>query len=146
MIALVQRVNYASVTVLGEKVSAIDSGLLVLVGVEKGDTESNAQALFEKLRKFRIFSDETGRLNLNIEQAQGELLLVPQFTLPAETKKGNRPGFDPVADPETGKRLFELLVNYFQTQTQLVVQTGVFQADMKVLLENDGPLTFWLQK
>ncbi len=146
MIALVQRVNYASVKVSGKEVSAIGSGLLVFVGVEKGDEENNAKALFEKLLKFRIFGDEKGRLNLNIEQAQGELLLVPQFTLPAETNKGNRPGFDPVADPETGKYLFDNLVSHFQDKTQLSVKTGIFQADMKVLLENDGPLTFWLQK
>ncbi len=146
MIALVQRVNYASVKVSGKEVSAIGSGLLVFVGIEKGDEENNAKALFEKLLKFRIFGDEKGRLNLNIEQAQGELLLVPQFTLPAETNKGNRPGFDPVADPETGKYLFDNLVSHFQDKTQLSVKTGIFQADMKVLLENDGPLTFWLQK
>ncbi len=146
MIALVQRVNHASVCVDGEMVSQIQQGMLVLIGVEKGDSEQNAKALFEKLRKFRIFADENGKLNDNIEQANGEILLVPQFTLPAETKKGNRPGFDPVADPETGKRLFEQLVTHFREQTSLTVETGVFQADMKVLLENDGPLTFWLQK
>lgn len=146
MIALVQRVNYASVKVDGREVSAIEAGLLVLVGVEKADEEENALALFEKLRKFRIFSDEEGRLNLNIEQVKGELLLVPQFTLPAETNKGNRPGFDPVASPEKGKELFERFVKHFVEKTGLVVRTGIFQADMKVLLENDGPLTFWLKK
>lgn len=146
MIALVQRVNHASVKVDGHIVASIDSGMLVLVGVEKGDEESNAQALFEKLRKFRIFADAQGKMNDNIEQANGQLLLVPQFTLPAETKKGNRPGFDPVADPQTGKRLFEALVAHFRQHTTLVVETGIFQADMKVLLENDGPLTFWLRK
>ncbi len=146
MIALVQRVNHASIRVENKQVAAIHSGLLVFVGVEKGDEESNAQALFDKLRKFRIFSDENGKLNDNIEQAGGDILLVPQFTLPAETRKGNRPSFDPVADPETGKRLFESLLQRFREQTQLTVEAGVFQADMKVLLENDGPLTFWLQK
>lgn len=146
MIALVQRVNHASVRVDDEIVAEIATGLLVLVGVEKGDTEQNATALFEKLRKFRIFSDASGKLNDNIEQANGDILLVPQFTLPAETKKGNRPGFDPVADPETGKRLFDALTALFREKTALKVETGIFQADMKVLLENDGPLTFWLQK
>lgn len=146
MIALVQRVNHASVKVEGQVVAEIGSGLLVFIGVEKGDTSQNAIALSEKLRKFRIFSDASGKLNDNIEQAQGELLLVPQFTLPAETKKGNRPGFDPVADPETGKQLFDEVVEYFQQQTALTIGTGIFQADMKVLLENDGPLTFWLKK
>lgn len=146
MIALIQRVNHASVRVENETVAKIQSGLLVLVGVEKNDSEANAKALFDKLRKFRMFTDDNGKLNLNIEQVKGDILLVPQFTLPAETRKGNRPGFDPVADPETGKRLFEQLIQYFREQTTLTVETGIFQADMKVLLENDGPLTFWLQK
>ncbi len=146
MIALVQRVSHASVRVDSRIVAQIGMGLLVLVGVEKGDNEKNAAALFEKLRKFRIFADENGKLNNNIEQAGGDILLVPQFTLPAETRKGNRPGFDPVADPETGKRLFEQLVKDFKENTELSVATGIFQANMKVLLENDGPLTFWLQK
>ncbi len=146
MIALVQRVNHASVRVNGDTVAAIESGLLVFIGVEKGDTSQNASDLFEKLRKFRIFADENGKMNLNIEQAGDEILLVPQFTLPAETKKGNRPGFDPVADPETGEALFDEIVCHFQQKTAIPVQTGIFRADMKVLLENDGPLTFWLQK
>lgn len=146
MIALVQRVNHASVKVDGVLVSEIGFGLLVFVGVEKGDTTENAQALFEKLYRFRIFSDAAGRLNNNIEQAQGQLLIVPQFTLPAETAKGNRPGFERVADPQTGRQLFDELVEHFQSKTQLIVKTGVFQAEMKVLLENDGPLTFWLKK
>ncbi len=146
MIALVQRVNEASVWVADNKVAEIHSGALVFIGVEKGDTVDNAVALFNKLRKFRIFADDNGKMNLNIEQVGGELLLVPQFTLPAETRKGNRPGFDPVADPETGKRLFATLCDFFQRQTQLKIATGIFQAEMKVRLENDGPLTFWLQK
>ncbi len=146
MIALVQRVNEASVRVEGQTVATIGAGALVFIGVEKGDNSDNATALFNKLRKFRIFADSDGKMNLNIEQVEGELLLVPQFTLPAETKKGNRPGFDPVADPQTGKELFEQLCNLFKAQTQLKVETGIFQADMKVRLENDGPLTFWLQK
>nr|MBS9781074.1 D-tyrosyl-tRNA(Tyr) deacylase [Gammaproteobacteria bacterium] len=107
MIALVQRVNEASVRVDGQMVADIGAGALVFIGVEKGDSSDNAVALFNKLRKFRIFADDAGKMNLNIEQVGGELLLVPQFTLPAETKKGNRPGFDPVADPQTGKELFE---------------------------------------
>ncbi|MBS9781585.1 MAG: D-tyrosyl-tRNA(Tyr) deacylase [Gammaproteobacteria bacterium] len=146
MIALVQRVNDASVRVEGKTVADIGVGALVFIGVEKGDNTDNAIALFNKLRKFRIFADDTGKMNLNIEQVGGELLLVPQFTLPAETKKGNRPGFDPVADPQTGKELFEKLCQLFKEQTELKVETGIFQADMKVRLENDGPLTFWLQK
>lgn len=146
MIALIQRVNHASVKVDGEQVASIESGMLVLIGVEKGDTSDNAVALFEKLRKFRIFADEAGKMNLNIEQVAGELLLVPQFTLPAETKKGNRPGFDPVADPVTGETLFNEVVAHFREKAALKIATGVFQADMKVLLENDGPLTFWVQK
>lgn len=146
MIALVQRVNHASVTVEGDVVAAIHHGLLVFVGVEKADDEKNTLAMFEKLRKFRLFADTNGKINDNIEQVGGDILLVPQFTLPAETKKGNRPGFDPVADPQTGKQLFDLLVSHFRQQTTLTVASGVFQAHMKVLLENDGPMTFWLQK
>lgn len=146
MIALVQRVNHASVHVSGQEIAAIGSGMLVFIGVEKGDKITQAQALFDKLRKFRIFSDDSGKMNLNIEQVSGEILLVPQFTLPAETNKGNRPGFDPVASPELGQQLFEYVVSLFQTQTNLTLGTGQFQADMKVLLENDGPLTFWLKK
>lgn len=146
MIALVQRVNNASVVVEDETVAAIRRGMLVFIGVEKGDTADNAAALFEKLRKFRIFADENDKINHNIEQTGGEILLVPQFTLPAETRKGNRPGFDPVADPETGKRLFDALVAYFRQKTALTVAEGIFQANMKVRLENDGPMTFWLQK
>lgn len=146
MIALVQRVNNASVVVEEETVAAIQRGMLVFIGVEKGDTAKNAEALFEKLRKFRIFADENDKINHNIEQTNGEILLVPQFTLPAETQKGNRPGFDPVADAETGKRLFDKLVNDFHQKTDLTVAEGVFQAHMKVRLENDGPMTFWLKK
>lgn len=146
MIALVQRVNYASVEVEGERVATIDSGMLVFIGVEKHDETSNALALFDKLVKFRMFADEVGKTNNNIEQVKGDVLLVPQFTLPAITNKGNRPGFDPVADPDTGKRLFDEVVRQFCEQTDLRIQTGVFQADMKVLLENDGPMTFWIQK
>lgn len=146
MIGLVQRVNHANVKVDNTIVASIETGFLVLVGVEKTDRPQNATALFNKLRKFRIFADAHGKMNLTIEQVNGEVLLVPQFTLPAETKKGNRPGFDPVADPKTGNYLFTQLVNDFRQQTTLKVETGIFQADMKVLLENDGPLTFWLQK
>lgn len=146
MIALVQRVNNASVVVEEETVAAIQRGMLVFIGVEKGDTANNAEALFEKLRKFRIFADENDKINHNIEQTNGEILLVPQFTLPAETQKGNRPGFDPVADAETGKRLFDEVVNDFHQKTDLTVAEGVFQAHMKVRLENDGPMTFWLKK
>lgn len=145
MIALVQRVNYASVKVDNKIIASIDKGMLVLVGVEKTDSEENAKALFEKLRKFRLFADEHGKLNLNISQAGGQILLVPQFSLPADTHKGNRPGFSNAAPPALGKHLFEHLTNHFAT-SDIDSQTGIFQADMKVLLENDGPLTFWIQK
>ncbi len=113
MIALVQRVNYASVKVDNKIIASIDKGMLVLVGVEKTDSEKNAKALFEKLRKFRLFADEHGKLNLNISQAGGQILLVPQFSLPADTHKGNRPGFSNAAPPALGKHLFEHLTNHF---------------------------------
>ncbi|PIE45333.1 MAG: D-tyrosyl-tRNA(Tyr) deacylase [Gammaproteobacteria bacterium] len=146
MIALVQRVNHAAVTVNGQQIARIGKGMLVFIGIEKGDDMSQVVSLSEKLRKFRIFPDKQGKMNDNVEQFGGEILLVPQFTLAAETKKGNRPGFDPVADPQTANYLFDELINYFRQKTTAGIATGIFQADMKVSLENDGPVTFWLQK
>ncbi|MPV85529.1 D-aminoacyl-tRNA deacylase [Ostreibacterium oceani] len=145
MIALIQRVNYASVWVAGQEIATIERGILAFIGVEKHDTEKNALALFAKIQKFRVFPDAQGKLNENIEQAGGALLLVPQFTLPADTRKGNRPGFEPVACPVLGEQLFDYVVALSKA-TAIPTQTGQFKAEMKVRLENDGPLTFWLQK
>ena len=144
MIALLQRVSHASVVVDGAQIGAIDAGLMVLVCAEKGDTEKEADALLAKLLAYRVFSDAAGKMNLSVTDTAGGLLLVPQFTLAADTKSGTRPSFTPAAVPADGLRLF----NYFVEQARLrhtMVQTGQFGADMKVTLTNDGPVTFWLQ-
>ncbi|WP_404464480.1 D-tyrosyl-tRNA(Tyr) deacylase [Vreelandella aquamarina] len=144
MKALIQRVTQASVTVEGSTVGAIEHGLLALVGVERGDSEANADRLLHKLLHYRVFSDEAGKMNHNLQQAEGGLLLVSQFTLAADTRKGLRPGFSSAAPPDEGERLFQYLV----TQAHAVwspIATGQFGADMQVALVNDGPVTFMLE-
>ncbi|MYM94718.1 D-tyrosyl-tRNA(Tyr) deacylase [Rugamonas sp. FT107W] len=144
MIGLLQRVSGASVVVDGATVGAIDAGLMVLVCAERGDTEKEADALLAKLLGYRVFADDAGKMNRSVTDVEGGLLLVPQFTLAADTKSGTRPSFTPAAAPADGLRLF----NYFVEQARQkhkVVQTGQFGADMKVSLTNDGPVTFWLQ-
>ena len=144
MIGLLQRVSHASVAVDGETIAAIGPGLLVLVGVQQGDTGDEAERLAERLLNYRVFADETGRMNLNIVQTGGEVLLVPQFTLAADTQQGNRPGFSRAADPETGRRLFDKLAAAMRQRGQEPA-TGRFGADMQVSLCNTGPVTFWLE-
>ncbi|MDM8546134.1 D-aminoacyl-tRNA deacylase [Candidatus Venteria ishoeyi] len=144
MIGLLQRVTRASVVVSEETVGCIDKGLLVLLGVEKKDGEAQARRLLERLLNYRVFPDENGKMNQSLRDMQGGLLLVPQFTLPADTRKGNRPSFTPAADPETGKCLFEYVLQEAKKQHSTVA-SGVFGADMQVHLVNDGPVTFWLQ-
>ena len=144
MIGLLQRVVQARVDVNGETIAAIGKGLMVLVGVEKNDTETQADRLLERLRGYRVFEDTEGRMNLSLTDIEGDLLLVPQFTLPADTRKGMRPSFTPAADPQTGKTLFNYLVEQAK-QPGGNVQTGKFGANMQVHLINDGPVTFWLQ-
>jgi D-tyrosyl-tRNA(Tyr) deacylase len=144
MIGLLQRVASASVTVAGETIGAIERGLLVLVCAEKGDTEQQADQLVNRLLGYRVFGDEAGKMNRSVADVAGGLLLVPQFTLAADTRSGTRPSFSPAAAPEDGKRLFD----HFVRQARLrhaIVATGQFGADMKVSLTNDGPVTFWLQ-
>jgi D-aminoacyl-tRNA deacylase len=144
MIGLLQRVSSAKVVVDGETTGAIDGGLMVLVCAEKGDTEKEADQLLAKLLSYRVFTDDAGKMNKSVTDVAGGLLLVPQFTLAADTNSGTRPSFSPAAAPADGKRLFE----YFVAQARAkhaVVGTGVFGADMKVSLTNDGPVTFWLQ-
>jgi len=144
MIGLLQRVSSAQVVVDGAVIGAIDGGLMVLVCAERNDTEKEAEALLTKLLGYRVFADEAGKMNRSVADVAGGLLLVPQFTLAADTKSGTRPSFTPAAAPEDGRRLFE----HFVAQARLkhpVVQTGQFGADMKVSLTNDGPVTFWLQ-
>ena len=144
MIALLQRVTHASVVVDGATVGAIEAGLLVLVCAERGDSVREADALLAKLLTFRVFSDDAGKMNLSLTDVAAGLLLVPQFTLAADTKSGTRPSFTPAAAPQDGKRLFE----YFAAQARsrhVIVETGQFGAAMQVSLTNDGPVTFWLQ-
>lgn len=144
MIALIQRVSSASVTVDGAIVGEIAGGLLVLLGVEQGDDEKKAVRLCERVLGYRIFSDENGKMNLNVQQTGGSLLVVSQFTLAADTQKGMRPSFSRGAEPTEADRLYQ----YFVAQCRergTSTETGRFAADMKVALVNDGPVTFWLQ-
>lgn len=144
MIALLQRVTQASVTVEGQEIGRIQKGLMVLVCAERDDTEKEAQALLTKLLTYRVFSDAAGKMNLNLEQADGALLLVPQFTLAADTRSGTRPSFTPAAPPDVAKKLFDYFVASAR-DAHAIVETGRFGADMQVSLTNDGPVTFWLQ-
>lgn len=144
MIGLLQRVTEARVRVAGQTVAEIGSGLLVLIGVERHDAEVQADRLLERLLGYRVFSDIDGKMNLNLSDIGGGLLLVPQFTLPADTHKGMRPSFTPAAEPEQGRRLFDYLVTCARAQHRHVA-AGLFGADMQVSLTNDGPVTFWLQ-
>lgn len=144
MIALIQRVKKARVEVDNQIVGQIEFGLLVLLGVEKGDTDKQCQRLAERVLAYRIFSDENGKMNLNVQQAEGELLVISQFTLAAETKKGNRPGFTYGAEPKEADRLYQLFSEKSR-QLGCHVENGIFAADMQVTSTNDGPTTFWLQ-
>jgi D-tyrosyl-tRNA(Tyr) deacylase len=144
MIALLQRVSQAQVSVEGNLVGSIGAGLLVLLGVRPADDETAARRLLERLLQYRIFSDDAGKMNLSLVQVQGELLLVPQFTLAADTGKGLRPGFSTAAPPEQGRRLFDFFVQAARERLGQV-QTGVFGAHMQVSLTNDGPVTIWLE-
>lgn len=144
MIGLLQRVSSAHVSVAGEVVGAIGRGLMVLVGVERGDGLYQADRLLERLLGYRVFADEGGKMNLSVRDVGGGLLLVPQFTLAADTDKGMRPSFTPAAAPAEGQRLF----NYLAERARLAhpqVAAGQFGADMQVSLTNDGPVTFWLR-
>jgi D-tyrosyl-tRNA(Tyr) deacylase len=144
MIGLLQRVSHAEVHVGSKLVGAIDHGLLVLVGVERDDGEAQAERLLQRLLGYRVFADADGKMNLSLSAVQGGLLLVPQFTLAADTRKGARPSFSSAATPEQGQRLFDYLVAQAQRHYPHVA-SGCFGADMQVSLTNDGPVTFWLQ-
>lgn len=144
MIALLQRVTQASVCVDDSVLGGIDRGILALIGVQKDDTEDRAIRLLDRILGYRIFPDAAGRMNLDLKAVHGGLLLVPQFTLAADTGKGMRPSFSSAAPPETGKALFDYLVNIARRRHQPVA-CGHFGADMQVSLVNDGPVTFWLQ-
>ena len=144
MIGLLQRVTQASVDVGAERVASIGPGLLVLMGVRPDDNETSAVRLLDRLLHYRVFADESGKMNLSLAQTQGDLLLVPQFTLAADTHKGLRPGFSTAAPPEQGRQLFDFLVQTARTRHGRV-ETGIFGAHMRVSLTNDGPVTFWLE-
>ena len=144
MKVLLQRVKKASVTVDGQLISSINTGLLIFIGVEKNDTELNADYLAKKTANLRIFEDENQKMNLSIQDIKGEALVVSQFTLAGDTTRGNRPGFENAAKPETALKIY----NYFSKQITnygINVKNGIFQADMKVSLINDGPVTFMLE-
>lgn len=144
MIALLQRVTQARVVVDGGVIGAIDAGLMVLVCAERGDTAKEAAALLTKLLSYRVFSDDDGKMNRSVADVAGGLLLVPQFTLAADTRSGTRPSFTPAATPDVAQTLFD----HFVAQARMAhsqVATGRFGADMQVTLTNDGPVTFWLQ-
>ncbi len=143
MIALIQRVTEARVDIDGRLFCSIGRGILALIGVERGDTEAQAERLVERVLGYRIFPDAEGKMNLSLLDIKGELLAVPQFTLVADTKKGTRPGFSSAAAPDDGKRLFDFFVA--KAVQNVKVKSGQFGADMKVSLVNDGPVTFWLQ-
>ena len=144
MIGLIQRAKRGAVMIDGRTVASIETGLVVLVGVEKGDDERKADRLLERLLGYRVFPDEQGRMNLSLSDIEGGLLLVPQFTLAADTRKGMRPGFSSAADPQLGKALFNHLTEQAMERYPRVA-SGQFGADMQVELINDGPVTFWLE-
>lgn len=143
MIALIQRVKQASVQVENQIVGEIGNGLLVLLGVEKNDDQQKADRLLDKVLAYRVFADADGKMNLNVQQANGNILVVSQFTLAADTHKGLRPSFSNGAAPQQAEALYR----YFsqQAQAKIHTETGIFAADMQVSLINDGPVTFWLQ-
>jgi D-aminoacyl-tRNA deacylase len=143
VIALVQRVASASVSVEGAVVGAIDAGVLALVGVQRGDDETSAARLAERVLGYRMFSDAGGKMNLSVRDMGGGVLAVPQFTLAADTQSGARPSFSSAAAPAEGQALFNAFVR--ELEKQLRVATGRFGARMQVTLVNDGPVTFWLQ-
>ncbi|NJD38621.1 MAG: D-tyrosyl-tRNA(Tyr) deacylase [Geobacter sp.] len=145
MKAVIQRVSSASVTVDGTVVGEISRGLLVLLGVEKGDQQAQADWLAEKIATLRVFEDDNGKMNRSLMDVGGAVLAVSQFTLAGNCTKGRRPSFDTAAQPDIGKLRYEQFVTALR-QLQLPVATGIFQADMQVALVNDGPVTFILEK
>ena len=144
MIGLLQRVTQARVEVDQQIIANISKGIAVLVGIEKSDTPAQADRLLQRLLGYRIFADDQGKMNLGLTDIQGGLLLIPQFTLPADTRKGMRPSFTPAASPAQGKELFDYLLEQARENYE-IVEAGTFGADMQVTLTNDGPVTFWLQ-
>lgn len=145
MRGLIQRVSRASVSVDGKVVGAINQGLLLLLGVQQGDTQVQADKLLQKVVRYRVFADIEDKMNLSVSDIQGGLLIVSQFTLAADTQKGLRPGFSSAAAPELAKQRYEYFVEQARAMSAISVATGVFAADMQVALVNDGPVTFLLE-
>ena len=144
MIGLIQRVTEAKVVVKNENIGEIQQGVLAFIGIEKEDTKEQSLRLLDKILAYRIFADENDKMNLNVKDVNGGLLLVPQFTLAADTQKGSRPSFSSAASPEKAEKLFNELVEQANSKYKKT-ETGQFGADMKISLLNDGPVTFWLQ-
>lgn len=144
MLALIQRVSSAEVSVAGNTIAAISTGIMALIGIEKGDSQADARRLFERIIGYRIFSDDQDKMNLSVKDIGGSILLVPQFTLAADTEKGMRPSFSKAAKPDFSQQLFEYFYQ-FSAENYLNVKQGSFGADMQVTLCNDGPVTFLLQ-
>ena len=145
MKALIQRVKQAEVIIDKEKFSSINQGILVFLGIEKMDTVQNANWLIQKILKLRIFEDENEKMNLSIEDIKGEILIVSQFTLAGDCKKGTRPSFDNAKNPKEAKELYEYFVSEMK-KTEINIETGVFGAMMDIKLINNGPVTFMLEK
>lgn len=144
MRALIQRVNKATVEVEKNVTGEISSGLLVFIGFEETDSEEDLNRLTNKIINLRIFNDDHDKMNFSVKDLDGEVLIVSQFTLHAQTKKGNRPSYNKAAPPELANQLYNQFVDSFKIQSNLKVATGRFGADMKVTLENDGPVTIWI--
>ena len=144
MIALIQRVSEAKVVVNNKNIAEIQQGVLAFIGIEKDDSTIQASRLVDKILSYRIFADKEGKMNLSVQDIKGGLLLVPQFTLAADTQKGCRPGFSSAAAPALGEKLFNEFIKQAKNKYQYI-ETGQFGEDMKVSLLNDGPVTFWLQ-
>ena len=145
MIGLIQRVQASQVEVDQQVVGKINRGILLLLGVQKGDTQAHADKLLHKVINYRVFQDDADKMNLSLLDINGELLVVSQFTLPADTRKGLRPSFTPAAAPQTGRELYDYFTEKAAASLTTGVQTGEFGADMQVSLINDGPVTFWLE-
>lgn len=145
MIGLIQRVSVAQVEVNQQPIGKINQGILLLLGVQREDTKQQADKLLHKVINYRIFEDTDGKMNQSLLNIGGELLVVPQFTLPADTHKGMRPSFTPAAPPALGLELYDYFVEQAELAIETSVQTGKFGADMQVSLINDGPVTFWLE-
>ena len=144
MIGLIQRVSHAKVDVENKTIGQIEQGILLLLGVQKNDTHEQMEKLVTKVLNCRIFSDENGKMNLNLKQVRGQLLVVSQFTLAADTKKGNRPGFSNAGEPTMSKTLYQDFIRMARQQG-IDVESGEFGANMQVTSCNDGPVTFWLE-